>query len=155
MFSGGSVFNKSKLPTTALGIAIDAVRRLMKRKNYALCDGRVYKKAPESMFTYAYCNTVEKFLNASLANSEMANVLTPVLSKVTSLLENPFCRIIKPITIIHNIIEVLPAGTCFVISKKSFVHLKRFATGCTPRAFIHYEFDPMVIPYPRPFIYGE
>ena len=147
--------DQRSLPTNPICTAIDAVDRFMKRKGYALCGGRVYKKAPDSLFTYVYCTDVENFLLRSLANSDICNVLTPYVNKVTALLEKPACRAIKPIKVVHDVVEVLPAGTLFVISKKRFIHLKEFPTDCTPRAFIRYEYKEDCIPYPLPFVQGN
>ena len=126
----------------------------MIKRNYALCNGMVYKKAPEATHTFVYCSSVKDFLLFSLSNSEVANVLTPYITTVTSLLSNPACRLIKPITINYNLIEVLPPGTCFHIVSKSFRHHNSIYSGITPIPFVMYTYVDGKVPYPLPFVTG-
>lgn len=86
---------------------------------------------------------------------KVADVLTPHISSVTHLLSQPSCRLIQPIKVDTNIIEVLPAGTCFHIAGKRFEHHNSFKRGCTPRAFVKYVYNDSVVPYPMPFVSGK
>ena len=86
---------------------------------------------------------------------EVANAITPNMNTIMKLLSNPTCRIIIPIKINYNLIEVLPKGTCFQISTKSFVKFQTIPENVTPRAFVKYTFNKNRIPYPRPFVQGK
>jgi len=55
----------------------------------------------------------------AIGGLELTNIIVPHFSTVESLLSNPACRLIKPLKINYNLIEVLPAGTCFRISQKA------------------------------------
>ena len=127
----------------------------MKANDYALCDGKIFKKAPDSQFSFVYCCGVGDFLMRSLANAEIANVLVSHIKPITSLLSHPSCRLIKPIKIMFNTIECLPPGTLFVISEKKFVKCKDFPVGCTPRTFVRYTYHKDQVPYPAPFVQGK
>jgi len=72
---------------------------------------------------------VNDFLLLALSNPEVADVLAPSFSAVSKLLSQPACRLIKPIQIDYNVIEVLPAGTCFHIAAKSFKYTEQMRAG--------------------------
>ena len=110
----------SSKPTSKLMQSVDLVRRYMVKFKFGLFDGAVYKKAPEAKFTYIYCSTVNDFLHYIMGNGEVAEIVAPHVAVLTSLLSAKSCRIIHPIIIDYNYIEVLPLGTCFNIMKKTF-----------------------------------
>jgi len=72
--------------------------------------------------------------------------------QISTLLSQPACTIIKQIEINYDHIEVLPKGTFFWISKKSFTKEPNF-TG-SPRAFVFYTYRPGYLPKPKPFMEG-
>lgn len=135
-------------------VAVDVIQRLMDEKGFAFCKGRIFKKKSGSMHTYAYHSSVEDFLMASLSNPELANVLTMHVHYVSKLLSNPTCGLVKQLKIDYNLIEVLPAGTCFHIGAKNFQYHRSMQKGLSPRAFIEYEYDENKLPNPKPFIEG-
>ena len=143
------------IATHPLCIAADVLERFMKDNGYALCNGSIYKRTDDSLYTYVYCLSVYDFLLRALASSEISNAIISHIGALSMLLSKPACRLIKPLTIIHNVIECLPPGFCFIISLKKFVKLERFPKDCSPRTFIRYTFNPDVVPYPRPFIQGK
>ena len=109
-------------PSNKTLVAIRYVQRTMHKLNYALYRGHIYKKSSELKFAYVYTTTVESFLNTLLANKKIAEVLINQLQQVSVILSNRECSIIKQIQIDHNLIEVLPTGTCFNMKRKdSFV----------------------------------
>ena len=127
----------------------------MHKLNYALYRGHIYKKPSESTFAYVYTTTIESFLNTLLANKKIAEVLINQLQQVNVILSNRECSIIKQIQIDHNLIEVLPTGTCFNIEEKRFVcdpFGEREIGKITPKAFVHYTYKEGVIPHPKRFI---
>jgi len=91
----------------------------------------------------------------SLADAELANVLVPHISAIENLLSNPSCRLIKPIVIDHNLIEVLPPNTCFKISLKKFIQIEEMPLNTSPRAFVRYTYQEDRVPYPKPFVEGK
>ena len=126
----------------------------MIKNRYALYEGSIYKKAPDSAFTYVFCCSVRKFLLRSLSNVEIANALVHYQNQVTTLLSDPSCRLIKPLIIDYNLIEVLPSKTCFHIARKEFVVHKSMRKGVSPRAFVRYRYKEDRVPYPKPFVQG-
>ncbi|XP_066928609.1 uncharacterized protein [Clytia hemisphaerica] len=98
------------IPTDPICIAVDHIERHMRKKNYAISQGKIYKKAPDSQFTYVYCITVPKYLKKLLGIAKIANKLASHITAVSNLLSDPDCGLIKPIKILYNIIEVLPEG---------------------------------------------
>ena len=110
-----------RLPSNPVCKAVDSIQRLMKEKGYSLSGGNVFKKVEDSSFTSVYASDVRTFLLRSLANDEIANSLVCHINQVTSLLSSPACRLIRPLEIDYNLIEVLPKGVCFHIAGKRFV----------------------------------
>ena len=108
-------------PTTSKRfLAVDVVRRTMIDHSYGIFDGAVYKKVPLAMFTYLHCSTAKDYLLNMLGSMEIADVIACHISQLTTLLSEPACRIIKPIVVDFNFIEVKPAGYCFNIAEKAF-----------------------------------
>lgn len=135
--------------------AVSYLNRHMVNTGYSICQGIVYKKIKESQFTSIYYGSVKKYLMRAISDLELANVIVPHLSTIENLLSDPDCRIIKPLKINHNLIEVLPAGTCFRISSKRFVKIKTMPEKVSPRAFVRYIFDKDQVPHPLPFVQGK
>ena len=140
-------------PTSTLCKAVDLVRRIMLETQFGLCDGTVYKKLQEAKYTYIYCSSVKVYLMSLLSNMDVADVLAPIMTQLCNLLSESSCRIITPIQIDYNFIEVLPSGTCFDIEKKKFVVDPKDLVG-SPRAFVRYQYVDGHILYPTPFIEG-
>lgn len=86
----------------------------------AMYDGCVYRKPKEAKFTYVFCSSVSDFIHIILGNPEVADVIAGQVSNIIALMSNSKSRIVKPINIDHNYIEVQPRGTVFNIEKKSF-----------------------------------
>ena len=89
----------------------------MKKINYALYDGSVYRKPDESKYSYyVHCSDVHH----NLGNAEVADDIVSHVSPIISLLSVKSCRLIEPMKVDYNFIEVLPFGTCFSIRGKCF-----------------------------------
>ena len=101
--------------------AIDLIKRYLKKFEFGIYDGAMYKKAPDAKFTFIYCSSVNDFLHYILGNNELAEVVAPHLQTINHLLSAKACRIVQPISLDFNFIEVLPFGTCFDIRQKKFV----------------------------------
>ena len=119
----------------------------MVERNLGIHDGNVYKKIPRSKYTYIFCSGVEDFLLNLLSNMTLADVIAPLLGQLTNIMSKKQSKIIQPIKIDYNYIEVLPEGVCFNIAKKQFVKDPEDLNG-SPRAFVLYNYKENVIPYP-------
>ena len=108
------------LPVSKLMQGIAAVRSYMDSFDYGLFDGHIYKKAPDDKFTFMYCSSVFDFVHFILGNPDVADQIGSQVNPIINLLSVPSCRIIKPIIIHFNFIEVTPKGTCFNIREKCF-----------------------------------
>ena len=124
----------------------------MEDNEFGLFDGCVYKKIPEAEYTYIYCSGVKEYLLRLLANAEVADQVAPYINPITNLLSEPACRLIKPIKLDYNFIEVND-GYCFNIWEKKFIKNPKTLKG-SPRAFVLYDYKDDVVPYPKPFIEG-
>lgn len=102
-------------------VAVDVVRRYMQRFQYSLYDGSVYKKVAQSKYTSVFCCGVSDLIHHMLGNHEVADAVAHHAAQIISLLKVKTCRLIHPINIDYNFIEVLPHGTCFDIEGKRFV----------------------------------
>jgi len=100
--------------------AIDVIKRLMTKLNLGIYEGCIYRKPKEAKYTFVFCSSVFDFIHSILGNPEVANVIAGQVSNIISLMAVPSSRIIKPIIIDHNFIEVQPYGTVFKIEKKVF-----------------------------------
>ena len=129
----------------------------MSAENCGVYDGYLYKLAPEAKFTFIYCCTMKDFLLSLLGNVEIADILLPFVGVITGLLSEPACRLIKPLTMDLNLIEVLPPGTCFDIKRKEFKDYSENIGDdfASPRAFVKYHYQQDVIPYPEKFVEGK
>lgn len=92
----------------------------MTQNEYGLFDGSVYKKAPQAKFTYVFCSSVHDFVHYLLGCPEIADQIVAQVTPIINLLSVSSCRIIKPLIVDYNFIEVAPYGTCFNISEKCF-----------------------------------
>ena len=136
--------------------AVDVVKRKMVTEEVKWSDGCVYKKIPESKFTYTYAGKVEDYLLSLLDDTSIAEVfLLPHVEKLSSLLAKPACGLLSAVAVVVNLnyIEVLPYGTCFNIPKRVFVKDPTDLDG-SPRAYVRYTYTPGKRPFPKPFVEG-
>ena len=126
----------------------------MKRKNFGLSFGHVFRKLPQAKYTYIYCCTVSRFIMRLLGNLRVADVVAPVVNPLINLLSDPECRLIHPIKIDYNYIEVTPYGRCFNIKMKCFQQDPEDLNG-SPRAYVIYDREEGDIPYPKMFVDGK
>ena len=108
-------------PTGRLMQAVDVLRRFMELFDFALYDGCIYRRPKEAKYTYVFCSSVHDFVHSALGNEEVAEAIATHTSTIISLLSVSTSRLIKPIEIDFNFIEVLPPGTLFDIEMKCFV----------------------------------
>ena len=74
-----------------LTVLINDVGIAMKRMEYALYRGKIYKKCPTAKFTYE----VKAFINCLAANESFK-------AKVIDILADPDCEVIRPICVDYN-----------------------------------------------------
>ena len=139
----------SSKPLSKIMQAVDVVKRVMCAGNFGIYEGAIYKKIPEASFTYVYCSTVKTYLLSIVASVEIADVVVPFMAQLTKLLSEPACRLVKPIKMDFNYIEV-NNGYCFNIDQKQFEQPENL--DGSPRAFIRY--DCCKTPYPKLFFEG-
>ena len=125
----------------------------MDEGQYGLHKGCVYRKIKEWKYTYIYCSDVKKYLMNFWGNNEVADVVTPYVTKLIGLLSEPSCRLIQPIKIVYNFIEVKD-GFCFDIARKKFVRHPKTLKG-SPRPYVRYTYDLNKKPNLEPFIEGK
>ena len=95
---------------------------------------------------------MKDYLLNLLGNVEVADLIAPHVTQLSALLSEPACRLIKPIEINYNFIEV-EDQYLFYIAGKRFI--KKFGSlKGSPRAFIRYEYNESKKPNPAPFIEG-
>ena len=104
--------------SSKIGQSVGLNRPAMKTKNYGLHDGCIYKKLEECEYTYIYCISVKNYLLNLLGSFQIADIITPCIMQLTSLLSEPACRLLEPIKIDYNFIQVSD-GFCFDIEEKS------------------------------------
>ena len=114
--------------------------------------GRVYKKIPEATYTYIYCTSVKDYLLNLLGNVEVADLIASHVTQLTTLLSEPACRLIKPIEIDYNFIEVENQYLSDIAGKR-FIKESGSLKG-SRRAFIRYEYSESKKPNPAPFLEG-
>ena len=123
----------------------------MKSGNYGLHDGCIYKKLKECEYTYIYCTSVKNYLLNLLRNFKIADInKTPHITQITSLFSEPACRLLEPIKIYFNFIEVCD-GFRFDIEEKKFIRNPKRLKG-SPRVYVRYTYHEDKIPNPKPFI---
>ena len=70
----------------------------------------------------------------SVGNPEIGDQIATYDNPISNLLEGPACRLLKPIDIDFNHVEVLPEGNLFDIAGKRFARDHKKLRG-SPRAF--------------------
>ena len=95
---------------------------------------------------------MKDYLLHLLANVEVADLIAPHVTQLTTLLSESACRLIKPIEIDYNFIEV-EHQYLFDVAGKRFTNESGSLKG-SPRTFIRYEYSESKKPNPAPFIGG-
>ena len=92
-------------------------------------------------FTYAYKCEVKAFINILAADESFKSRLLQHMRKVIDVLADPDCKVIRPICVDYNLIEV-NSGQCWSIKERCFlsspIHEEKIGL-VTPRAFVKYE----------------
>ena len=134
-----------------LTVLVNDVGLAMKKMEYALFRGKIYKKVPMAMYTYAYKCEVRVFIDSLAANEFFKARLLKDMRKIIDILSDPDCEVVRPISIEYNLIEV-NGGHCWSIKERNFVKnpIPDAKIGIiSPRAFTTYE--PAKEPDPKYF----
>lgn len=134
-----------------LTVLLNDIGIAMKKREYALFRGKMGKKLPSALYTYAYKCVVRAFVNSLAANQYFKARLLKDMRKIIDILSDPDCEVIRPISIDYNLIEV-NGGHCWSIKERRFVEdpisHERIGT-VSPGAFAKY--DPNTEPDPTSF----
>ena len=106
----------SKKPT----VLINDIGIAMKKLGYALCGGKVYKKCERAKYSYRYKCEMKVFINSLAANETFKDRLLKDMRKVSEILSNPHCEVIRPLFVDYNLIEVND-GQCWSIKDRRLV----------------------------------
>lgn len=134
-----------------LTVLINDISIAMKRLDYALYRGTIYRKCEGAVYSYSYRCDVKTFVNSLAANESFKARLLKEMKKVIDLLADPDCEVIRPIIVDYNLIEVND-GYCWSVSERRFLRnaIPADKVGLvTPRAFSPY--DPLKVPQPKYF----
>ena len=134
-----------------LTVLVNDIGLAMKKMEYALFRGKMYKKVPLAKYTFAYKCEVRVFINSLAANEFFKARLLKDMRKIIDILSDPDCEVIRPISIDYNLIEV-DGGHCWSIKGRRFVNdpIADEKMGViSPRAFTRY--DPDKEPDPNYF----
>ena len=97
-----------------LTVLINDIGIAMKKLGYALYGGKVYKKCERAKYSYWYKCEMEAFINSLAANETFKDRLLKDMRKVSEILSNPHCEVIRPLCVDYNLIEVND-GQCWSI----------------------------------------
>ena len=101
-----------------LTVLLNDVGLAMKKMEYALFRGKIYKKVPMAMYTYAYKCEIRVFIESLAANEFFKARLLKDTRKIIDILSDPDCEVVRPISIDYNLIEV-NGGHCWSIKRKA------------------------------------
>ena len=124
-----------------LTVLINDIGIAMKKLDYALHRGQIYRKEPASRYTYLYKCEPRAFVNSLAANEFFKGRLLKDMKRVTDILSDPYCEVIRPITIDYDLIEVND-GKCWSVRERRFIDqaIEDDNKGLvTPRAFCRYD----------------
>ena len=128
------ISDKLTVPINDIGIA-------MKKLGYALYGGKVYKKCERAKYSYWYKCEMEAFINSLAANETFKDRLLKDMRKVSEIFSNPHCKVIRPLCVDYNLIEVND-GQSWSIMDRHFVDnatADKDIGHITPRAFSKYD----------------
>ena len=107
----------------------------MEQFQFGMFDGSVYEKATEASFTYVHYSSVRTFIHHILDNNEVDDQIAVYVHPIIALLSERSCKIISPLVLDFNFIEVLPKGYCFNIERKVFEHNPTSLKGMSHNIF--------------------
>ncbi|KAL9977405.1 hypothetical protein ACROYT_G014801 [Oculina patagonica] len=97
-------------------VLVNDISIAMKLLGYALYNCKVYKKFEKAKYTYTYKCDVEAFIHGLAGNELFKGRLLKDMKKIIDNLANPYCEVIRPLTVDDNLIEVLN-GLCWSLKE--------------------------------------
>lgn len=137
-----NVDSSNRMLSDKLTVLINDIEIAMRSLHYSLYRGKVYKKVKDAKYTHHFKCGAREFINTLAANEYFKARLLRDMKKVCDILSDPYCEVIRPLTVDYNLIEVLH-GQCFNIEERLFVEnaIPEHLIGkVSPRAFS--AFDP-------------
>ena len=98
-------------------VLINDISIAMRRLEYDLYRGTVYKKCEGATYTYSYKCDVKAFVNSLPANESFKARLLRDMKKVIDILADPDCEVIRPIVVDYNLTEVDKGKRWFSLRK--------------------------------------
>ena len=89
-----------------LTVLLNDVERAMKKLNFAYREGDVFKRQPQSKYTFTRVCSVESFLNSLLGNAYFKDRLLTYMPRMQAILKHPDCQAIPQIEIDRDLVEV-------------------------------------------------
>lgn len=120
---------------------VNDIERIMKRLQYAIYKGIVYRKCPQAHFTYLQRCSVGEFIGTLEGNELLKGRLVSNGQRIKDKLKQPECQLIHQLEINYDLIEVND-GWCLSLSAQKFVHnpIRPEDIGkISPRAFVPYD----------------
>ena len=104
--SNGKKVEEPQRLSDSLAVLIYDIGITMKKLEYALHRGKIYKKEPQARYTYQYKCEPRAFVNSLAANNFFKARLLNDMKRVIDIASDPYCEVIRPIRINYNLIEV-------------------------------------------------
>jgi hypothetical protein len=130
-----------KMLSDKLTVLINDIDIAMKALQYGLYRGKVYKKVELAKYTFTFKCEARVFVSTLASNEHFKARLLREMKKVTEILADPYCEVIRPLTIDYNLIEVMN-GQCWSIKEKKFIQNAIHETSIglvSPRAYCKYD----------------
>ena len=97
------------------------IQLILRKLNYAIYRGEIYKMAAKSQFTFHYLCSMKTFLNNLMGNDAFKDRLVQHMQRVLPILREPESSVIPQLKINRDLIEVR-GGWFWSFSAGSFVH---------------------------------
>lgn len=131
----------SEITTDPCVILIHDIEKIMKKLNFALYKGEVYKLIPGAKFTYQLKCDVEKFIGTLEGNAVLKAKIIKYGKRVVNILSNRDSQAIRQIRVDYNLIEISD-GRCLSLKDREITSnaIPEAEIGMiTPRAFSAYD----------------
>lgn len=83
-------------PISNLLKATDVVKRIMIKTDYGTCNGTVYGKLHETIYTYVYCSLIKNYLIIIMNYISIAGIIASVLTLIVKILSEPLHMMTNP-----------------------------------------------------------
>ena len=149
--SNGNKVEEPQRLSDSLALLISDIGIAMKKLEYALYRGKIYKKEPQARYTCQYKCKPRAFVNSLAAKEFFKARFLKDMKRVIDIVSDPYWEVTRPIRINCNLIQV-NGGLCWSVKERKFIvqAIKDNAIGLvSPRAFCSY--DSTTSPNPQYF----